>query len=242
MEIDYTLDLSQFNLEGYYLEHGFLNRQECERLLSSISEYQEKYTVPVVYRHRQGRSLSYKVIDGKEIQSSLPEIDQLYQDINTIINTSLGTAFTTLKSRQTGVNVNITPPGGEYRWHYDRNEVTAILYLNEVAGGETECYPNYRIYLDNSRYSQLQQGLDYLLEVTRNFFGKQVLIKPQQGSIFFMKGKHCLHSVQPVLGTSERINIIFAYDSPGASFTIENSLNNYLYNQSSDISSDPNYR
>jgi hypothetical protein len=40
---------------------------------------------------------------------------------------------------------NITPPGGEYRWHYDRNAATAILYLNEVPGGETEMFPNYRL-------------------------------------------------------------------------------------------------
>ena len=41
-------------------------------------------------------------------------------------------------------NINVTPPGGEYRWHYDRNAVTAIIYLNEVPGGETEIFANYR--------------------------------------------------------------------------------------------------
>lgn len=43
------------------------------------------------------------------------------------------------------------PPGGEYRWHYDRNAVTAILYLNEVPGGETEIFPNFRLVFRRGR-------------------------------------------------------------------------------------------
>ncbi|HET8840930.1 MAG TPA: hypothetical protein VFN35_05650 [Ktedonobacteraceae bacterium] len=41
------------------------------------------------------------------------------------------------------MNGNIMLAGGEYRWHYDQNTITALLYPNKGDGGEIEFYPNY---------------------------------------------------------------------------------------------------
>ena len=141
-----------------------------------------------------------------------------------------------------GANVNITPPGGEYRWHYDRNAVTAIVYLNEVPGGETELYPNFRLRL-KQRYSRLQRWLDRLLQVglVRRVFGKLVMVAPRRGSLVLMAGNMCLHSVRPVGGDEDRINLILAYDEPGAQFAIEENLDTYLYTEQASAPSDPNY-
>ncbi len=48
---------------------------------------------------------------------------------------------------------------------YDRNAVTAILYLNTVSGGETEMYPEYRIHLGKRKGARFQKWLDVLLQV-----------------------------------------------------------------------------
>jgi hypothetical protein len=48
----------------------------------------------------------------------------------------------------------------QYRWHYDRNAVTGILYLNEVSGGETEMYSGCRIYLGRYKDTIAQRWLD----------------------------------------------------------------------------------
>ena len=186
--------------------------------------------------------MHYFVIDGHQVEQHLPEIWRLYHRVNDVINKTCGRTLAPLENRRVGANVNITPPGGEYRWHYDRNAVTAIVYLNEVPGGETELYPNFRLRL-KQRYSRLQRWLDRLLQAApvRRIFGRHVMVAPRRGSIVLMAGNRCLHSVRPVEGDTDRINLILAYDEPGTRFAIEKNLDTYLYTEAEQASSHPNY-
>jgi hypothetical protein len=163
--------------------------------------------------------------------------------MNDLVNRITGLALVPLENERVGCNVNIMGAGNTYRWHYDRNAVTAILYLNEVDGGETECYGNYRISLGDKRFSKLQKPLDDLLQLrfVRGLFGKHQMFAPKTGRLLVMRGDRCLHSVSPVLGDGERINIIMSYDVPGANFAVEKRLDNYLYNSENANGSDPNY-
>ena len=54
-------------------------------------------------------------------------------------------------------------------------------------------------------------------------------------------GNTCLHSVRPFGGAEDRINLLLAYDEPGAPFAIEKNLDTYLYTEQASASSDPNY-
>jgi hypothetical protein len=244
MKIERIVSPEEFNTQGYCIKHGFLTKEECEHFLSQMETYREQHTLPHVYRKVRGRSLDYHVIDGDKVNQHLPEVKSLYQDVNQVVNLTFGQELAPLTNTKVACNINITSPGGEYRWHYDRNAMTSILYLNEVSGGETECYPKYRIFLKNVRYSRLQKLLDNLLILSpvRALFGKQVLVKPRQGSLLLIPGNRCLHSVRPVLGNHDRINIIMAYDTPNATFAVEKQLDNYLYNEKATTSSDPNYQ
>ncbi len=76
----------------------------------------------------------------------------------------------------------------------------------------------------------------------RRVFGKQILLKPRAGSLLLMRANKCLHSVRPVAGDRDRINVIMAYDAPDADFAVEQQLDSYLYNQNALLSSDPNYK
>jgi hypothetical protein len=139
--------------------------------------------------------------------------------------------------------VNITPVGGEYRWHYDRNAVTGILYLNEVSGGETEMYSGCRIYLGRYKDTIAQRWLD---KISRQpfllwLFGNKMCVAPRTGTLIVMRGDQCLHSVRRV-ESGERVNVIMAFDRPGASFAVQKHLDSYLYSQSAAPQFDPNYR
>lgn len=231
-----------FKTQGYCVEDGFLTPEECDHFLAHIAQYRAEHEVPEVYRKVRGRSLYYFVIDGHQVEQHLPAIWRLYEHVNEVVNKTCGQVLEPLENQRVGANVNITPPGGEYRWHYDRNAVTAIIYLNEVQGGETELYPNFRLRL-KQRYSTLQRWLDRLLRTApvRRLFGRHVVVAPRRGSIVLMAGNTCLHSVRPVGGDHDRINIILAYDEPGARFAIEKKLDAYLYTEAEQASSDPNY-
>ncbi|MCL2927255.1 MAG: hypothetical protein O4861_22595 [Trichodesmium sp. St16_bin4-tuft] len=61
---------------------------------------------------------------------------------------------------QVGCNTNIIEKKGKYPWHYDRNVITALLYLNKVDGGEIAFYPNYRIILPKAKFSRFQRVID----------------------------------------------------------------------------------
>ena len=143
------------------------------------------------------------------------------------------------------VNVNVTPAGGAYRWHYDRNAVTLILYLNAVIGGAIELCPGYRILLPSGwATSRSQRALDGVLELRplRRLAGQAVTIEPRPGRLLLMRGRRCLHSVQPVAsGSPERVAVVMAYDHPADSADPGEALDRYLYTASR-ATGDPNYR
>lgn len=56
-----------------------------------------------------------------------------------------------------------------------------------------------------------------------------------------MEGNRCLHSVRPVLGQSDRINIVMAYDRPNAHFEVATNLDAYLYSPVESATTEPNY-
>lgn len=234
---------------GFHFQHNFISEAGCDNILKSIANYQVHHKVPEIYRAVKGRSLHYSVIDGLKIEQHLPDIAQLYKKVNQVVNEWGGEKLYPLDNKRVGVNVNITPIGGAYRWHYDRNKFTAILYLNDVEeGGETELYIKYRIY---SKWSTLQKILDQflMLKPIRKLFGKHKIIKPQKGALLLMYGNNSLHSVRPLIrlkkGESARINIIMAYDEVHKEHQVSEQLDDYLYREEksfTDRKADPNYK
>jgi hypothetical protein len=232
-----------FKFTGIYLEDGHLTLDECTALLDSIASYRKEHADVRVERSDGARPLKYSVIDGVQVRKQLPAMTRLYRQINELVNRISALKLVPLENERVGCNVNIMGPRNTYRWHYDRNAVTAILYLNDVAGGETECYANYRMSLGNARFSKFQRMLDMVLqpEPIRKIFGRHRVIAPKAGRLLVMRGDRCLHSVRPVTGGDERINIIMSYDLPGTRFSVDERLDGYLYSREKAHGSDPNY-
>lgn len=221
---------------------SFLDPPSCRTLLQSIQRFRRENELAEIYRPAQDRDLRYFVINGRQIAESFPELRPLYAHVQSLAEEKSGLKLQLMKNEMVGININITPPGGEYRWHYDRNAVTAIIFLNEVAGGETEVYPGYRIKLKNKKHSRIQEKLDRLLMTSWiRVMGRKLSIEPQVGKMLLMRGDECLHSVRRVEGSEERINILFSYEHPGAENPQEDALNSYLYTDRPASHSDPNY-
>jgi hypothetical protein len=227
--------------DGVDVKHEWLNAAECDEYIQAIRELERTEALPLIERRARGRSLHYKVIDGRRIASALPDIERLGACVQTVAEQLCGTRLEPISDVVAARNVNITPPGGEYRWHYDRNAVTAIAYLNEVSGGETEVFPNYRFVLRSGRQWRLQRVLDMLVRPTpiRRCFGRQRLVAATKGSLLIMRGDKSLHSVRRVQGAEDRINVVFAYDAPGVGHARE-VLDSYLY-ENGVARGDPNY-
>jgi hypothetical protein len=235
--------LAMFNQTGLELIEDLLPQPQCHELLSAINSYRHKYNLPLIFRPRASRSLKYMVIDGDRVHAFLPQLRELYTSVNNLLNKMCPLQLVPLSNRAARINVNIIPPGGEYRWHYDRNAVTAVLFLNEVPGGATEMYPNYRIYLGRRQHTSLQRVLDRLLcsHVLRTLFGKSVCARPRPGFLLIMRGDRCLHSVRTVEGTEDRVSVVMAFDTLSGVRPSQRDLDSYLYTDRACVSCDPNY-
>ncbi|HKG47865.1 MAG TPA: 2OG-Fe(II) oxygenase [Pyrinomonadaceae bacterium] len=225
--------------EALLVRDQFIEEHTVARALDVIEKFRRAVRLPVVSRRSGQRPLVYSVVDGFQILEHLPEIQSLHSKTTRLVRELFGDAIEPLADRQVACNINITQPGGSYRYHYDRNAITAILYLNETGGGETECYPNYRVRVP----AVAQYGVDRVVEnpAVRWVFGHQVLVRPRTGRLLIMRGKDCLHSVREVEGDQDRINIVMSYDVRGARYANEERLNSYLYRPEPIDARDPNY-
>jgi hypothetical protein len=233
---------TEFWKQGVAIESNFLSTEECEKYCQSVLELDRAKGLPLIERRVRERSLRYKVVDGLRIAEALPDIDELTRRVEEALARICGPGLVPIDDAVAARNINVTPPGGEYRWHYDRNAATAIIYLNEVPGGETEIFPNYRILFRGGPNPRLQRRLDdpLRLRIVRRLFGHQRLVEPHQGTLLVMRGNTTLHSVREVLGTHDRIAVVLAYDFPGQGHQ-RSALNSYLYTSSTPAEGDPNY-
>ena len=227
---------------GVALRPDFLSANECEKYCQSVLALDRASGLPLIERRVRERSLRYKVVDGLIIAQALPDIDDLTRRVEEVLESVCGPGLVPIDDAVAARNINVTPPGGEYRWHYDRNAATAIIYLNEVPGGETEIFPNFRMLVRDGRYPRIQRWLDdiFRLRLVRRLFGHQMLVEPHLGTLVIMRGNTTLHSVRAVLGTDDRIAVVLAYDYPGTA-SRRSALNSYLYTSARPSEGDPNY-
>jgi hypothetical protein len=221
---------TSFWARGVEVVPEFLSATECETLLSAVADYRRTHELPVIFREEKGRSLNYIVMEGWRFHEALPDAEAIVDRIRTRLESICGEPLVLIDDARAACNVNITPPGGQYRWHYDRNLVTALVYLNRVEGGETDLYPNYRLKLPWAKPRAMQPFLDRLLlnKGVRALAGHPTAVTPAQGTFVALRGNTTLHSVRPVRGDEVRINLVVAFDRPGSDLTRQ-TLNAYLY-------------
>jgi len=227
---------------GFAVVDDFADQPMCARLVEAVHEYRERHHLPYVQRHNRGRDLRYQVIDGAQIACALPTIGELLAATDRAVAERCHRPLVRLAG-QAGVNVNITPPGGSYRWHYDRCPVTALLYLNTVAAGEIEFYPNSRLPCGPFQQTALQRCLDAISAsggvrtLTRR---RRVAVPPAPGRLLILRGDRCLHSVRDVGAGSDRVNLVVSYAAPGTE-RARPELDSYLYTNAPGGRRDPNY-
>ncbi len=104
------------------------------------------------------------------------------------------------------VNLTYLKAGDLQPWHYDHNEFTVtVLLQNAEAGGAFEYAPRLR--------TAQEENFD---SVRRLFAGRHedLRILPRSaGTLTIFKGRYAMHRVTEVAGKRERISALFSYDS-----------------------------
>jgi hypothetical protein len=102
------------------------------------------------------------------------------------------------------VIVNVVEPGGGFPWHFDTNNFTVTLAIqNGQSGGEFQYAPNLRS-ADDENY----EGVRAVLDGTS---GKVRTLVLEPGDLQIFKGRYSLHRVAPVEGSRNRYVGIFSY-------------------------------
>jgi hypothetical protein len=187
--------------------------------------------------------LRYQVIDGARVTDAFPAVRQLVEQMDRTVAGVCARRLARLGG-QVGVNINITPPGGSYRWHYDRCPVTAMVYLNAVSGGEIDLYPGYRVPCGPFAGTTFQRYVDAVDASGAARWlarARHVVLAPAPGRLLVIRGDRCLHSVREVGDGPDRINLVVSYSAPGKERALPD-LDSYLYSDSPSCRSDPNYR
>jgi hypothetical protein len=112
------------------------------------------------------------------------------------------------------VIVNMADEGNGFPWHFDTNNYTVTLALqNAMSGGEFEYAPNIR------------KGDENFDEVSRVLSGTSRLVKTlvlEPGDLQIFKGRYSLHRVAPLAGSVRRYVAIFSYvEEPGMVGSVE---------------------
>lgn len=103
-----------------------------------------------------------------------------------------------------GLTLNVIAPGRAHPWHFDTNEFTVSLLVQEAeGGGRFEYCPNIR-----------SAGDENLGDVRAVLAGRSDLVQRldlRPGDLQLFQGRYSLHRVSPVTGDVARHTAIFAY-------------------------------
>ncbi len=102
------------------------------------------------------------------------------------------------------VIINMAEEGGGFPWHFDTNNFTVTLAIqNSEEGGEFEYCPNLRTPVDEN-YAGVESVLD-----SKHPQVKTLELRP--GDLQIFKGRYSLHRVKPLKGNRKRYVAIFSW-------------------------------
>ena len=112
--------------------------------------------------------------------------------------------------------------GGDLQpWHYDHNEFTVTLLLQEAAsGGEFEYAPRLRTTED--------ENFATVKRLFANTYDDVRTLPRRPGTLTIFKGRHAMHRVTEVRGERQRISALLSYDSLPNQFA-EDETNAFIY-------------
>ncbi|MCE2517821.1 MAG: hypothetical protein J4F41_08330, partial [Alphaproteobacteria bacterium] len=106
------------------------------------------------------------------------------------------------------VIINMAEEGGGFPWHFDTNNFTITLAIqNAEGGGAFEYAPGIR--KDSEYFDEVRAVLD-------GTSTKVVSIELEPGDLQLFRGRYSLHRVAPLTGQRKRYVAIFSYvEEPG---------------------------
>ena len=104
------------------------------------------------------------------------------------------------------LNLAVMGDGDELQWHYDQTDFVVSLALRDAdVGGDFEMAPKLRSEADEN-----YPGVSRVLAGTSDAVTR---LPMTPGTLLIFAGRHSLHRVSPITGPTERLVVLFGYDT-----------------------------
>lgn len=198
---EFKLD-EAFERKGFEVFDGILDERCCSELAQKLRASMDKACITV---DNDGVHIQTK--NGASLISELPEIKRIHDFIHSCMASSIEN-LRVIGDLPVAISANLlrAEDGHTFRYHFDRNEYTAVIYLTENQEFPLSLYPNIRT--------------DPLVGDSTWLYEKDTIapinIAPNPGRLVAFRGRTCLHGVINHSANStatERLSLQFAYDT-----------------------------
>ena len=133
-------------------------------------------------------------------------IKQLYysEELKNFIADCLGIPIYHYADPLASLTMNVNKPGDRFSWHYDTNEFTVTMLVQDCdEGGVFQYVPNIR--------NKEDECYDEVLKLLKGDMTRVKEIKLNEGDLQLFKGRYALHRATRAEGNTTRNLVVFTY-------------------------------
>lgn len=192
---------------GYEVFDDLLSPDHCATLARKLKTAMEQDCITV-----GNDGVHIKTRNGEVLIGELPEIEQLYREVHAHLAAGIAHLLM-LDDLPVAISANYLrrDQGHSFRYHFDRNEYTAVLYLTDSPDLPLCIHPKIRT--DPALGESVWQYEKDAREPVR--------VDPRPGRLVCFHARTSLHGVivsPEVTSTTDRISLQFAFDTRRRSF------------------------
>jgi hypothetical protein len=194
--------ISTLNDKEFLLLDNYFSNEIVKKCLDElICAFQENESIKNVNTD----GIVIKTLNGDNLLISCPSSRILYNDTFNYLKEEFDGHIFELQEKNIGISSNLlSGTSDEFRLHFDRNQVTVVIYLNENQNYPLVLYPNIRLDPNEIKKEELFT-LDDKTPI-------RIYPKPNLGIIFY--GRRTIHGVvnEEKLTSTYRYSLQFAFD------------------------------
>lgn len=203
---DFHLSEAFFD-RGYEVFDSLLSADYCAELAGKLKAAMDRECIVV-----DNDGVHIKTRNGSTLVSELPEIEKIYLEIHAHMAGQIANLLV-LEDLPVAISANFLrqEQGHSFRYHFDRNEYTAVLYLTDSPDLPLCIHPKIRT----------DPAVGESLWLYEKESRTPVRVDPSPGRLVCFHARTSLHGVissPDVTSTTDRISLQFAFDTRRRSF------------------------
>jgi hypothetical protein len=213
------------NLKKYgFLEvDNYISQEECAKIIEDVEKINAINKLITVDGSKASESF-FQTVNGSLLTDASNICISIRDATLSQLNSSFDKSLKNIKNTKIGISINRTPENGRFVKHFDRNKITAVIYLSSCIGGEMVSFPRIRLLLPwryKRGFKMAQSILDKIIRtsVYQRWLSRPIITIPKPGKVIFFEGSRTLHGVHMVKqGSTPRYSLQLAYDDNENSF------------------------